>query len=80
MVLGLKLQRLGGWPALHLRADPQGCVNCGTCMGNCPMSLDVPRLVASGDMFNTECILCGTCVDNCDRQVIQYAWGRVRKQ
>jgi ferredoxin-type protein NapH len=72
MVAGQELQRWGGWPALHLEANPEDCAQCGTCAGNCPMSLDVPALVARGDMFHRECILCGTCVDNCAKGVIRF--------
>ena len=74
MVMGVHLQRLGGWPALHLEARTDDCAQCGTCGSNCPMSLDVPALVASGDMYSSECILCGTCVDNCQQGVINFAW------
>jgi ferredoxin-type protein NapH len=72
IIIGVKLQRMGGWPALHLEARPDECAQCGTCAGNCPMSLDVPALVAKGDMHHTECILCGTCADNCDKKVIRF--------
>ena len=76
MVVGMHLQRAGKWPALHLEAQPEACAACGTCGQNCPMSLDVPAMVASGDMFSGECILCGTCVDNCAKGVIRFAWRR----
>ncbi len=80
MVVGMKLQRWGGWPTLHLEAEPEKCAQCGTCAGNCPMSLDVPALVAKGDMFHNECILCGTCVDNCDKKIISFRFsGRFRE-
>jgi ferredoxin-type protein NapH len=72
IIIGMKLQRLGHWPALHLEANPDECMQCGTCAGNCPMSLDVPALVAKGDMFHNECILCGTCADNCEKKIIRF--------
>jgi polyferredoxin len=45
---------------------------CKICDKNCPMSLEVSRVVQSGSMKNTECILCGVCVDNCSQGVIKY--------
>ena len=74
MVLGEALRRKVGWPGLHLEADPDRCTRCGTCADNCPMSLDVPALVGSGSMRDSECILCGTCVDNCGQGTIRFAW------
>ena len=74
MVIGVRLQRMGGWPALHLESSPEACVQCGTCGQNCPMSLEVPALAASGSMHHDECILCGTCVDNCAQGAITFAW------
>ena len=43
------------------------------------MSLDVPAMVASGDMYNQECILCGNCADTCGRKVMRFAWHRPNK-
>lgn len=74
MVLGESLRRKVGWPGLHLEVDPDRCTGCNTCASNCPMSLDVPALVSSGSMADSECILCGTCVDNCGQGTIRFAW------
>jgi len=74
MIIGDWLRHKTGWPALQLQADKEQCLECGKCAGNCPMSLDVPKMVASGDMHHSECILCGTCVDNCANATIRFAW------
>jgi polyferredoxin len=75
MILGEKLGRTLRLPQLHLRPEASKCTACGTCRRNCPMSLDVPRLVASGAMNHAECVLCGTCVDGCNQGAIDFAFG-----
>lgn len=65
---------LGAWPSLRLVADSSACKECGTCTRECPMSIDVQALVASGSMEHTECVLCGTCVDGCPSKVIRYSF------
>jgi ferredoxin-type protein NapH len=85
MVIGTGLRNRAGWPALHLSADPSQCRGCRTCAENCPMSLDVPGMVAAESMKSSECILCGTCVDGCEKGAIRFKWkesrrsGRARK-
>jgi polyferredoxin len=64
--------RLGSWPSLRLVAEPDACTRCGTCTDECPMSIDVQALVASGSMEHPECVLCGTCADGCPSKVIRY--------
>lgn len=75
MVIGTKVKNFFKWPSLHLDAASNKCKQCKTCEKNCPMSLEVSKMVESGSMNHTECILCGTCVDNCPEQVIKYSWG-----
>ncbi len=74
MVIGTRLRDALKWPSLQLVADTSKCQTCKTCSRNCPMSLDVNKLVQSGSMAHSECILCGTCADNCPRQVIRYSF------
>lgn len=74
MIIGRKLRSLAGWPALRLAASPERCADCKTCTNNCPMSLDVARMVQSGQMENSGCILCGSCVDNCARRAVVYTF------
>jgi polyferredoxin len=64
------------WPSLHLEVATEKCRQCHTCDRNCPMSLEISRMVQAGSMKNSECILCGTCVDNCPNGVIKYSWKR----
>jgi polyferredoxin len=73
MIVGTKLRDLARLPGLRLHAEAASCKRCGTCGKNCPMSLDVPAMVASGSMRHAECILCATCVDGCPQGVIRYA-------
>ena len=74
MIIGTKIRNTFKWPSLHLNVDKDKCANCKKCAGNCPISLDVNKMVQSGSMINTECILCGTCVDNCPNKAISYSF------
>lgn len=74
MILGDRLRRALRFPGLRLRARAEACVHCALCSKDCPMSLDVHRMVQSGRMAASECILCGTCVDTCPQGVIGYAF------
>ncbi len=79
MILGTRVQRLLGIPALHLRATSDSCINCSSCTRACPMSLDVTSLVKGGDMFSSECVLCGSCVDACSTKAIRFAFDVSRR-
>ena len=70
MIIGRKLRNMFAWPSFRLKADAGNCVNCKKCTYNCPMSLDVNHMVATGRMENSECILCAQCADNCPENVI----------
>ncbi len=74
MILGRKLRNIFAWPALHLTAKNDRCIDCRICSRNCPMSLDVNNMVRLQKMENSECILCGCCVDHCPERAIRYAW------
>ena len=76
MVVGTKISDWCKIPRLRLKANNGLCVGCGICSGKCPMSLDVQKLVASGDMKDSECILCGECVDCCPKKVVKYSFAR----
>jgi ferredoxin-type protein NapH len=75
LVAGTALGRRWNAPSLRLRVSADACSSCGICVENCPMSLDVQALAASGSMHNPECILCGTCVDECPSHAIRFAFG-----
>jgi ferredoxin-type protein NapH len=67
-------------PGLRLRAtNASACTDCRSCAKACPMSLDVPSLVASPTMDSNECILCGSCADTCKRHVIELGFGSRRE-
>lgn len=72
MVLGRKIRNLAGWPALHLSADATRCTDCRKCSRECPMGLDVNRMVHNGGMENADCILCASCADACPQGAITY--------
>ena len=74
MIIGRWIRNRFGYPSLRLQANPDACTDCKTCTRNCPMSLDVNGMVASGQMENSECILCGMCVDNCSKSAIHFAF------
>jgi ferredoxin-type protein NapH len=74
MIIGSKIRNIFEWPALHIKANKDKCASCKKCTRNCPMSLDVNKMVQSGLMRDDECILCGTCVDNCPNQVLSYSF------
>ena len=76
MIGGRKFRNLFKWPSLRLEAEKDKCIDCKTCTKNCPMSLDVNRMVKSGKIENSECILCGTCIDNCKEGVIKYSFSK----
>lgn len=74
VVIGSKIKNTLKLPSLNLVAASSSCKQCKTCDKNCPMSLEVSKMVQSGSMENTECILCGTCVDNCPNGAVRFSW------
>jgi len=74
LIIGRQIRNLVRWPALHLEAEKDRCIDCKKCTKECPMSLDVNDMVHQGTMEQAECILCGSCVDTCPKGVISYAW------
>ncbi len=71
MVIGEKLADWLHIPRFRLKAAPDKCVSCGKCTKNCPMSLDVQKMITSGMPDSTECIHCLTCVDGCQQHAIR---------
>jgi ferredoxin-type protein NapH len=74
LMIGRKIRNLVCWPALHLEADDDKCIDCKQCSRKCPMSLDVNAMVRKNEMENTECLLCANCADVCPQGAIQYSW------
>jgi len=73
MIAGTAIRHRVGWPALHLEANADLCVQCGACNDACSMNLDVMNQVLIEDLDHKECILCGSCIDACPNGVISYA-------
>ncbi len=71
MVIGTKIKDRLGNPSLHLDADLTKCVQCGLCSKNCPMGLEVSKMVQNGRLNHSECILCGKCADLCNKRAIK---------
>lgn len=74
MVAGRKIRNFINLPALHLEADPGLCIDCMKCSKECPMGLDVNRMVRDGRTENADCILCLSCVDACPQGAVTSAW------
>jgi len=75
MIIGTKIKNFFKWPSLHLEVAPDKCKQCKICDDNCPMSLEVSKMVKSGSIKSSECILCGNCICSCPNGVIKYSWG-----
>lgn len=78
MMIGRWIRNRFGWASLRLTADASSCTNCKLCTKNCPMSLDVNKMVQIEQMEHPECILCGTCVDNCHKGVINFSFSATK--
>ena len=55
---------------LRVTADREKCVECGKCIKNCPMDvdmLDISRKRVNG----TECILCMKCINGCKKEALK---------
>ncbi len=80
MIIGTKIKNRLGYPSLHLQAKTDKCIACGLCSKNCPMSLDVSKMVQENNMENAECILCGECTATCQKKAIEFTFTSKRKQ
>ena len=54
---------------LQLRVDREKCVDCGKCVRDCPMGVDVLRSPNS-----PECIRCGGCADSCPTKALKFTF------
>lgn len=83
MTRGADIERLDPFdPLARLRlqweacvvADAERCVQCGTCVYNCPMGLDVRRHARLGlPILHRRCLGCGECVRRCPRGALRFA-------
>jgi polyferredoxin len=75
MIMGYKAGHLLHLPQLKIKTKRENCIGCGACNKNCPMSLDVKKLIADGkrdELRTSECILCGECISTCPKKVLNY--------
>jgi len=72
MIIGEKCADFLHIPRFRLKAENQNCISCGRCNKQCPMSLDVTKMVKTNQMDSNECISCLECVDICPKQVIKF--------
>jgi ferredoxin len=64
----------GGNGLLQATADASRCVQCGICVYNCPVGIEVREYARRGEnVTDSRCISCGTCIDNCPRGTLK--WG-----
>ena len=74
MLLGRSIRNVFRWPSLHLRAQPERCIECSLCTRECPMSIPVMERLSVGNMEHSECVLCGVCIDRCPKNVLSYGF------
>ncbi|QHI73556.1 4Fe-4S binding protein [Aminipila terrae] len=72
MIIGEKAADFLHIPRFRLKANSESCIACGQCNRQCPMSLNVCKMVKNNDMEHSECIFCLECVDVCPKKSIQY--------
>ncbi len=75
MVIGKKIAEGLRIPTLHLKPIKEDCIHCGKCDTNCPMSLNVEKLVETGFIKDNNCILCGECKDGCPKKLFSWKCG-----
>ncbi len=57
----------------HVVPETSRCVQCGICSFNCPIGIDVRRLVWLGqEVEDSYCLTCGECVQRCPRGVLRF--------
>jgi ferredoxin-type protein NapH len=70
MIIGEKLADFLHIPRFRLKAKSEACISCGRCNKQCPMSLNVQKMVKEGKLQSVECIACLECVDICPKKAI----------
>lgn len=54
-------------------SDASRCVQCGICVYNCPVGIQVRDFVRQGlPVTDSSCISCGNCVDMCPRGTLRW--------
>lgn len=58
----------------QVTADASRCVQCGICVYNCPVGIEVREYARRGEnVTDSRCIGCGTCIEKCIRGTLR--WG-----
>jgi ferredoxin len=53
--------------------DSARCVQCGICSLNCPIGIDIRRMVWLGNAISeSRCLTCGECIARCPRGVLRF--------
>jgi polyferredoxin len=61
---------------LKVRADPETCNECGTCVRVCPMDIRVLDYTREGQrVLSTECTVCQTCITACPNDALKLSFG-----
>lgn len=51
------------------------CIQCGICVRNCPMGVDVRRYARlERPVTDSRCLLCGSCVVRCPRGTLRFVY------
>ena len=72
MNIGIKIRNLLHLPGLHISTDNTKCIDCKLCTKNCPMGLDVHKMVKDNHIDEYDCSMCGECIDQCPKKAISY--------
>jgi len=65
--VGAMLAQFNKISLLQLKFDEDKCLKCYNCARVCPMGLNMPYEVKSG-----ECIRCGLCIDHCPTKALKF--------
>ena len=56
-----------------VRIEPGRCVQCGLCVYNCPIGIDVRGHARRAEpVYDRRCLTCGECVRRCPRDVLSF--------
>lgn len=65
------LRQSARFSLLKVDTDARACRQCGNCARACPMEVDVPSYVRSGQrVLDSECTLCQTCISGCPENAL----------
>lgn len=63
-----------GSTSLQATPDATRCIQCGICIYNCPVGIEVREYARRGEnVTDSRCIGCGICIEKCPRGTLR--WG-----